>query len=306
VTENPGETLDLPADRLSHRETDMKLLRFGPQGQERPGMVHADGTVRDLSQILADIDGKALSSDMLRVLSQLAPDQLPIASPQRLGPCVAGVGKVVCIGLNYTDHALETQSSPPSEPVIFLKATSSISGPNDDVIMPPNSRRGDWEIELGVVIGSAGVNIPQADAMDHVAGYCIVNDISERSYQLKRGGQWTKGKSYDTFCPIGPWVVTKDEIADPQDLRMQLKYDGTIMQDSSTLKMIFPVKMLVSYISQFMSLHPGDVIATGTPAGIGMVQKPPVFLQDGAELHLSIDGLGTQRQKVVSQAGVPC
>lgn len=282
----------------------MKLLRFGPEGAERPGLLDRRGNIRDLGGVIDDNANPIASLKTLELLSGLAIEDLPIASPARLGPCVAGIGKVVCIGLNYEDHALETKMEPPTEPVLFLKATSSVCGPDDDIVLPPGSRRTDWEIELGVVIGASGVHIPKDRAMDHVAGYCIVNDISERAYQLKHGGQWTKGKSYDHFCPVGPWLVTKDEIPDPQRLGLRLEYNGAVMQDSSTEKMIVPIADLVSYVSQFMTLHPGDIIATGTPAGVGMARNPRQFLEPGGEIRASIEGLGSQTQRIVASQGL--
>jgi len=280
----------------------MKLLRFGPVGAEKPGLLHSDGTIRDLSGQVTDIGGDALSAKNLESLADVDPASLPeVIGNVRIGPCVGGVGKVICIGLNYADHAAETGMEVPSEPVIFLKATSAICGPNDDLIIPRGSQKTDWEVELGVVIGTEARYVSEADALDHVAGYCIVNDVSERAYQFERGGQWVKGKSADTFAPIGPWMVTRDEITDPQDLAMWLEVDGHRYQDGSTRTMVFGVREVVSYLSQFMSLQPGDIISTGTPPGVGTGQKPdPVFLRPGQELRLGIAGLGEQAQTTVA------
>lgn len=282
----------------------MKLVRYGEPGCERPGILDAQGNVCDIGDHVADISGGALVSEGLAALAALDPSMLARVEPGRLGPCVGSVGKIICIGLNYSDHAREAGLEPPTEPVIFLKAPSAICGPNDDVVLPPGSRRADWEVELGVVIGKPGNQISPEAASEHVAGYCILNDVSERSYQLKRGGQWTKGKSCDTFCPIGPWLVTQDEVPDPQNLELWLEVDGGRMQHGSTRDMIFPVFKLVSYVSSFMSLQSGDIIATGTPAGVGMGRKPPMFLVDGARMSLGISGLGVQVQNVVSYPGL--
>ncbi|MFP1644106.1 fumarylacetoacetate hydrolase family protein [Pontitalea aquivivens] len=282
----------------------MKLLRYGPKGQERPGMLDAAGRVRDLSAHVPDIGGAALLPDTLARLAALDPDSLPLVpgTPQqdlRLGPCVAGVGKFVCIGLNYADHAAEAGMPVPAEPIVFGKWTSCLSGPDDDVELPRGSVKTDWEVELGVVIGRGGKYIDRAAAMDHVAGYCVVNDISEREYQSERGGTWDKGKGCDTFGPIGPWLVTRDAVPDPQALRLWLSVDGALCQQGSTATMIFPVDEIVAYVSRFMSLQPGDIIATGTPPGVGMGMKPPRFLRAGQTMRLGIEGLGCQTQRVV-------
>lgn len=275
----------------------MKLLRYGAKGAEKPGLLHADGTIRDLSDHVDDIAGRTLSDAGLDRLRALDPDRLPVVAGQpRMGPCVGRVGKFIGIGLNYSDHAAETGAAIPAEPILFFKATSAIIGANDDVVIPKGSAKTDWEVELGVVIGTEARHVAEADALAHVAGYCVVNDISERDFQLTRGGQWVKGKSADSFGPIGPWLVTRDEVPDPQDLRMWLEVDGHRYQDGSTGTMIFGVAHIVSYVSQFMSLQPGDVIATGTPPGVGLGQTPQVFLKPGQEMRLGIEGLGEQRQ----------
>lgn len=277
----------------------MKLLRFGPVGQEKPGLLDADGRIRDLSAHVSDISGAAILPEGLERLKRLNPGDLPLVEgTPRLGPCVAGSGKFVCIGLNYSDHAAETGAKVPSEPIVFMKATSAIVGPNDAIEIPRGSHKTDWEVELGVIIGKPAKYVSQDDALDHVAGYCIVNDVSERAFQTERKGQWTKGKSCDTFGPIGPWLVTRDEI-DPQDLAMRLEVNGHRFQDGSTATMVYGVAYLVSYLSQFMSLQTGDIIATGTPPGVGLGQQPNVFLKPGDVVTLSIDGLGKQRQDVV-------
>lgn len=282
----------------------MKLLRYGAQGAEKPGFVDNDGHIRDLSAHLADITGAALSDETLDRLRALDQASLPVvAGNPRLGPCVGQVGKFICIGLNYSDHAAETGAPIPEEPIVFMKATSAITGPNDDVIIPKGSEKTDWEVELGVVIGREARYITEAEALDHVAGYCIINDLSERDFQIHRGGQWTKGKSADSFGPIGPWLVTRDEVADPQALRMWLEVDGHRYQDGSTATMIFGVAHVVSYLSQFMSLQPGDIISTGTPPGVGLGQKPEVYLRPGQTIRLGIEGLGEQRQKTRAWAG---
>lgn len=280
----------------------MKLLRYGPRGAEKPGMLDKEGRIRDLSGVVGDIAGSTLLPEGLAKLKALDVATLPrIEGETRYGPCVAQTGKFVCVGLNYSDHAKETGAEPPKEPILFMKATSAIVGPNDDVMIPRNSRKTDWEVELGVVIGREARYVTEADAMDHVAGYCIVNDVSEREFQAERGGQWTKGKSADTFGPIGPWLVTKEEVADPQDLAMWLEVDGHRYQNGSTRTMIFGVRHLVHYISQFMSLQPGDIISTGTPPGVGLGIKPaPVFLKPGQVMRLGIAGLGEQRQNVIA------
>lgn len=282
----------------------MKLLRYGPAGRERPGLVDSRGQIRDLTGVVPDIAGDSLLPDGLALISGQAVEELPvIADHQRLGPCVGQVGKMVCIGLNYSDHAEEAGMDPPAEPILFMKATSAICGPNDDVRLPPGSQKADWEVELGVIIGKPARYVTAGQAPDHVAGYCVVNDLSERDFQMNRGGQWVKGKSSDTFGPIGPWLVTADEIADPQDLRLWLEVDGERHQDGSTSKMIFGVAELISYVSQFMSLQPGDVVSTGTPPGVGLGLKPPRYLAVGNEIRLGIDGLGEQRQEVVAEPG---
>lgn len=282
----------------------MKLLRHGPTGQERPGLLDATGTLRDLSAHLPEVNGAALQPEALARLAALNPADLPpLPADTRLGCPVAGVGKIVCVGLNYADHAAESGMPVPTEPVLFLKATSSISGPNDPVTIPRGSVKTDWEVELGVVIGRRASYVERADAMNHVAGYVLVNDVSEREYQLERGGQWDKGKSCDTFSPIGPWLVTRDEVPDPQALGMWLDVNGRRFQNGNTRTMVFGVAELVAYISGFMTLHPGDIISTGTPPGVGLGQKPPAYLKAGDVMQLGIDGLGTQRQ--LAQAWQP-
>ncbi|MGB3833854.1 MAG: fumarylacetoacetate hydrolase family protein [Mesorhizobium sp.] len=281
----------------------MKLLRYGQTGAEKPGLLDAGGVIRDLSGHIADVGGAALAPESLAALARLDPASLPAVSGNpRIGPCVAGVGKFICIGLNYSDHAAETGATVPPEPIIFMKATSAIVGPDDDVLIPRGSQKTDWEVELGVVIGKTAKYVSEAEALDYVAGYCLAHDVSERAFQTERHGQWTKGKSCDTFGPIGPWLVTKDKVADPQDLKMWLKVNGQTMQDGSTRTMVYGVAYLVSYLSQFMSLQPGDVISTGTPPGVGMGMKPPRYLRAGDVIELGIDGLGTQRQNVKADA----
>ncbi len=282
----------------------MKLLRFGEPGQERPGILDAQGRVRDLSGEVRDLDGPNLSDERLAQLSALDVDALPLAPEgARLGACVAHVGKFICIGLNYRDHARETGATPPGEPIVFLKATSAIQGPNDPVVLPRGSVKTDWEVELGVVIGRHAKYVTPQEALGCVAGYCVINDLSEREYQMERGGTWDKGKGCDTFGPIGPHLVTRDEVPDPQNLRLWLEVDGRRHQDGTTADMIFGVAELISYVSRFMSLHPGDVISTGTPAGVGMGQRPtPVYLRAGQRMRLGIDGLGEQVQAVVAEA----
>ncbi|NVF15365.1 fumarylacetoacetate hydrolase family protein [Vreelandella maris] len=278
----------------------MKLLRFGASGQEKPGILDSQGKVRDLSGVIDDIAGDLLSDEALQTLRDTGLSALPeVAADVRLGPCVGRVGKFICIGLNYSDHAAETGAEVPPEPVIFNKWTSAICGPNDDVEIPRDSKKTDWEVELGVVIGKGGRYIDEADAMSHVAGYCVVNDVSEREFQLERSGTWDKGKGCDTFGPLGPWLVTRDEVADPHQLSMWLEVDGKRYQDGSTRTMVYQVPFLISYLSRFMSLQPGDVISTGTPPGVGMGQKPPVYLRDGQQMRLGIEGLGEQQQRVV-------
>ena len=279
----------------------MKLLRYGPKGQEKPGIVDAKGVVRDLSGLVYDIAGDVLTDQGLAGIAEADLSSLPAVEVDRYGPCVGGVGKFICIGLNYSDHAEESGLEVPPEPVIFAKATSAICGPNDTVEIPHGSKATDWEVELGVVIGKEAKYIDEADALDHVAGYCVINDISERDFQNKRAGQWTKGKSADTFGPIGPWLVTRDEVPDPQNLSMYLDVNGKRRQDGSTNTMVFGVAHLVSYLSQFMSLQPGDIISTGTPPGVGMGIKPePVYLKVGDNMELGIEGLGVQHQNVMA------
>ena len=282
----------------------MKLLRYGPRGAELPGVLDAQGRVRDLSGHVTDIGGAALLPASLARLRGIRLDSLPLvagAAQQdlRLGPCVGGIGKFICIGLNYSDHAAESGMQVPPEPVVFNKWTSAVIGANDNVEIPRGSLRTDWEVELGVVIGQGGSYITEQDAMAHVAGYCVVNDVSEREYQLERSGTWDKGKGCDTFGPTGPWLVTVDEVADPHALAMWLEVDGKRYQNGNTATMVYKVPYLVSYLSRFMSLHPGDVISTGTPPGVGMGQKPPVYLRAGQTMELGIAGLGTQRQRLV-------
>ncbi len=279
----------------------MKLVRYGNKGSERPAMLDAQGALRDLSDLIHDLDRSTLSSTSLEALRRLDPAGLPLISEnQRLGPCVGAVGKFVCVGLNYSDHAAESGMDVPTEPVLFMKATSSICGANDAIELPRHSKKTDWEVELGVVIGTEAKYVSEAEALSYVAGYCVVNDISERAYQLEGTGQWVKGKSADTFGPIGPWLVTADEVPDPQNLRLWLEVDGHRYQDGSTATMVFGVAHLVSYISRYMSLQPGDIISTGTPPGVGLGQRPPRFLRSGSVVRLGIDGLGTQQQAVVS------
>ena len=278
----------------------MKLLRYGPAGQEKPGLLDRDGKIRDLSGTVRDIDGEALSPAALDRLRRLDPASLPlVAGSARLGPCVGHVSKVLAIGLNYRKHAEEAGMPIPTEPIFFLKAISAICGPNDDVIIPKGSQKTDYEVELGIVIGTKASYVAVHDAAKHIAGYCVVNDVSERAFQIERGGQWTKGKSADTFCPIGPWLVTADEVADPGKLDLFCEVSGQKMQNGTTANLIFGVAHIVSYISHFMTLMPGDVIPTGTPAGVGLGMKPPRFLKPGDTMRLGISGLGEQNQKVV-------
>ncbi len=279
----------------------MRLVRFGPPGGEQPGILDSAGHIRDLSGVIPDICGEYLNDAVLDRLRRLDLESLPIAPENaRLGPCVGASAKFVCVGLNYVDHAEEAGRPIPTEPVLFMKATSAICGPEDDMLMPLDSKKSDWEVELGVVIGTTARRVPQAAALEYVAGYCLIDDLSERSYQSERGGQWVKGKSLDTYGPIGPWLVTRDELPDPHGLSIWQNVDETRYQDGSTSQMIFKVDELVSYISQFMTLLPGDLIATGTPAGVGLGQKPdPVYLRPGQTLHLGADGLGEQTHKVV-------
>jgi len=279
----------------------MKLLRVGEVGEERPALLDPCGQLRDLAQVVADIGGATLRPDSLRRLAQLDTAALPVVSgAPRVGPCVANVGKIICVGLNYRDHAAEANLKPPVEPILFLKATSAIVGPDDDVEIPRDAQKTDWEVELGIVIGKPGKYITHERALEHVAGYCVVNDLSERSYQLERGGQWDKGKGCDTFAPLGPWLVTADEVGDPQELAMWLEVDDRRVQDGNTRNMIFGVAHLVAYISQFMSLQSGDVIATGTPAGVGMGLQPPRFLRAGQCVRAGVQGLGVQTQRTVA------
>ncbi|RFB89790.1 2-hydroxyhepta-2,4-diene-1,7-dioate isomerase [Rhizobium leguminosarum bv. trifolii] len=274
----------------------MKLMRVGEAGNEKPALLDADGKIRDLSGHVADIGGEAISPAGLARIAAIDPKSLPELESGRIGACVAGTGKFICIGLNFSDHAAETGATVPPEPVIFMKATSAIVGPNDSVRIPRGSEKTDWEVELGVVIGKTAKYVSEADALDYVAGYCVSHDVSERAFQTERVGQWTKGKSCDTFGPIGPWLVTKDEIADPQNLGMWLKVNGQTMQNGSSKTMVYGVAHIVAYLSQFMSLHPGDVISTGTPPGVGMGMKPPHYLKAGDVVELGIEGLGTQKQ----------
>ncbi|WBU56144.1 fumarylacetoacetate hydrolase family protein [Paracoccus sediminicola] len=279
----------------------MKLLRYGAPGAERPGMIDAQGRIRDLSGHVDDISGANIDPARLRDIAEIDPSTLPLVEGDpRLGPCVAGTGKFICIGLNYSDHAAETGAEVPKEPIIFMKASSAICGPNDPIIIPRGSQKTDWEVELAVIIGKRAKYVTEAEAMDHVAGYAVTNDVSERAFQIERSGQWTKGKSCDNFGQIGPWLVTRDEIADPQNLSMWLTVNGETMQNGSSATMVFGVAHLVSYLSQFMSLHPGDVISTGTPPGVGLGLKPPRFLKPGDVVELGIEGLGQQRQDVVA------
>ncbi|CAB3759579.1 ureidoglycolate lyase [Burkholderia sp. MSh2] len=278
----------------------MKLLRFGDKHHEKPGLLDAQGQLRDLSGVIDDIAGDALTPASLARLRDIPPSSLPrVDGTPRLGACVGRVGKFICIGLNYSDHAAESGMDVPKEPVVFGKWTSAISGPNDDVEIPRGSEKTDWEVELGVVIGQGGRYIDEADALSHVAGYCVVNDVSERAFQLERGGTWDKGKGNDTFGPLGPWLVTADEVPDPHALRLWLDVDGRRYQNGTTATMVFRVPCLISYLSRFMSLQPGDVISTGTPPGVGLGQKPPVYLRAGQVITLGIDGLGEQRQRTV-------
>jgi 2-keto-4-pentenoate hydratase/2-oxohepta-3-ene-1,7-dioic acid hydratase in catechol pathway len=278
----------------------MKLLRVGAPGAEKPAIMAADGTIRDLSSHVADFTGDVLSPAGLARIAALDLASLPVAAPGRVGPCVPRPVNFVCIGLNYADHAAETGAPIPKEPIIFLKSLGAFQGPNDDVHIPRGSVKTDWEVELAIVIGQKASYVPENAAMDYVAGYCVVNDVSEREYQIERGGTWDKGKGCDTFGPTGPWLVTKDEITDVDDLHMWLEVDGKMMQDGSTKTMIFNVPKLVSYTSHFLTLHPGDIISTGTPPGVGLGMKPPIFLKGGETMRLGIAGLGEQTQKVLA------
>lgn len=281
----------------------MKLLRWGEPGAERPGILDGAGVARDLTGLVPDIAGAVLSDTGLAMLRGVDPAALPVVpAGARLGPCVGGTGKFICIGLNYADHAAESGMKVPPEPVIFMKATSAIVGPADPIVIPRGSEKCDWEVELAVIIGTRAKYVTEAQAMAHVAGYAVANDVSERAFQMERAGQWTKGKSCDHFGQIGPWLVTREEVADPQDLAMWLKVNGETMQNGSTRTMVYGVAHLVSYLSQFMTLHPGDVISTGTPPGVGMGQKPPRYLKAGDVVELGIAGLGAQRQDVVADA----
>jgi 2,4-didehydro-3-deoxy-L-rhamnonate hydrolase len=279
----------------------MKLLRYGPAGQERPGILGADGAIRDLSSVVSDIARDTLLPESLERLRRLDPNTLPrVAGTPRIGPCVGQVGKFLCIGLNYSDHAAESGMVVPKEPIVFMKATSAIVGPDDDVVLPRGSEKSDWEVELGVVIGKPAKYVEEADALAHVAGYCVINDLSERAFQLEGTGQWVKGKSADTFGPIGPWLVTRDEVANCGALDLWLEVDGHRYQNGSTRTLVFGVPYLISYLSRFMSLQPGDIISTGTPPGVGLGQKPPVYLRAGNVMRLGVQGLGEQRQRVVA------
>ena len=279
----------------------MKLLRIGPSGAEKPALLDPQGQLRDLSGVVGDIDGAALSPAGLADLARIDWQALPVLAPnQRIGPCVARPMNFVCIGLNYADHAAEAGLDLPKEPIVFLKALSAYCGPNDDIVIPRGSEKTDWEVELGVVIGTLARNVSPEAALGHVAGYCVCNDVSERAFQIERGGTWDKGKGCDTFGPVGPWLVTADEIADPQALDMWLDVDGVRMQTGNTGTMIFPVASLISYVSQFITLYPGDIISTGTPPGVGMGQKPPIYLKPGQDMRLGITGLGEQRQTTVA------
>ena len=278
----------------------MKLLRYGPAGEEKPGLLDAAGRIRDLSGTVPDIAGSALLPESLERIRRIDTNSLPLVpGTPRIGPCVGRVGKFLCIGLNYSDHAAESGMTVPAEPIVFMKATSSIVGPDDDVVLPRGSKKTDWEVELGVVIGKPAKYVEPADALSHVAGYCVINDVSERAFQLEGTGQWVKGKSADTFGPIGPWLVTRDEVSDCGALELWLEVDGHRYQNGSTRTLVFDVPYLVSYLSGFMSLQSGDIISTGTPPGVGLGQKPPVYLRTGNVMRLGIDGLGEQRQRVV-------
>jgi 2-keto-4-pentenoate hydratase/2-oxohepta-3-ene-1,7-dioic acid hydratase in catechol pathway len=279
----------------------MKLIRYGEAGAERPGLIDSEGRFRDLSRHIHDVSPGALNPSSLRQLASIPVEELPLVpGTARLGPCVANVGKFICVGLNYLDHVKEAGAAVPTEPILFMKATSSISGPCDDLVIPLGASMVDWEVELGVVIGSPAKNVAAANALNHVAGYCVVNDVSERGWQLQGTGQWVKGKSADSFGPIGPWLVTRDDVADPQQLHLWLEVNEKTRQNSSTAQMIFPIKQLVSYISGFMTLLPGDIIATGTPPGVALGAKPPVYLKSGDTVKLGIEGLGEQRQTVTA------
>jgi 2,4-diketo-3-deoxy-L-fuconate hydrolase len=282
----------------------MRLVRYGEPGQEKPGLLGTDGVLRSLEHVVDDIGGDVLNAVSLARIASLDLDKLPrVAGVPRYGPAVARVGKMICVGLNFADHAAESGMAVPAEPILFMKATTAISGPNDPVVIPRGSVKTDWEVELGVVIGDVARDVSVAAALDYVAGYVVVNDISEREFQLERGGQWVKGKSCDTFGPIGPWLVTRDEVPDPQNLAMWLEVDAHRYQNGNTRTMVFGAASLVSYISRFMTLMPGDIISTGTPPGVGLGQKPPVYLKAGSVMELEIEGLGRQRQVVVAARG---
>ncbi|CAG9167952.1 fumarylacetoacetate hydrolase family protein [Cupriavidus pinatubonensis] len=278
----------------------MKLVRTGQPGAERPGLIDAQGKVRDLSGVVTDINAAQLSPEALARLAQVDAGKLPVVEGARFGVPWTGIGKIIAIGLNYADHAAEAGMPLPAEPIVFLKANSSLNGPDDDVMLPHGSQKSDWEVELGVVIGTTARNVTREDALSHVAGYCVVNDVSEREFQIERGGTWDKGKGCDTFCPVGPWLVTRDEVADPQALGLWLEVNGERVQKGSTATMVFDVATVVSYVSRFMTLQPGDLIATGTPPGVGMGFRPPRFLKAGDTMRLGIEGLGVQTQKVVA------
>ncbi len=279
----------------------MKLLRYGPAGQEKPGLLDSNGSIRDLSGLIPDVDGASLNENSLKSIRDTDLDTLPLVSGNpRLGPCVGKVGKFICIGLNYSDHAAETGAVLPEEPIIFMKATSAITGPNDPVYIPRGSEKTDWEVELGVIIGKDCKYVDEETALDYVAGYCVINDVSERAFQIERSGQWVKGKSADSFGPIGPYLVTRDEVENPQDLDMWLTVNGESRQDGSTRTMAFTVAQVISHLSQFMSLQPGDIISTGTPPGVGMGMTPPTYLKKGDVIELGIAGLGTQKQNVLA------
>jgi 2,4-didehydro-3-deoxy-L-rhamnonate hydrolase len=278
----------------------MKLLRYGPMGKEKPGLLDKDGNIRDLSKVVKDIDGDAVSPAGLAKLKKLKPEKLPLVKGSaRIGSCIANPQKFIAIGLNYSDHAAESGMQVPPEPVVFTKQVSCLSGPNDDVTIPPKSKKSDWEVELGVIIGTRAKNIKKKDALKHVAGYCTINDLSEREFQAERAGQWTKGKSYDTFGPVGPWLVTSDEVKDPQKLHLWLELNGKRVQDGTTATMVYGVAHVVAYLSQFFTLLPGDIITTGTPPGVGMGMKPQRFLKPGDRMRVGVDGLGEQTQRVV-------
>jgi len=278
----------------------MKLVRYGAKGKEKPGLVDKEGRLRDLSAVIPDVTGETVSPKSLSRLRKIKPESLPLVRGKpRIGACIANPQKFIAIGLNYSDHAAESGLQVPKEPVVFTKQVSCLSGPFDDVTLPPKSKKSDWEVELGVIIGTKAKNIKEADALKHVAGYCTINDLSEREFQAERSGQWTKGKSYDTFGPVGPWLVTSDEVKDPQKLHMWLEVNGKRVQDGSTSTMVFGVAHIVAYLSQFFTLMPGDIITTGTPPGVGMGMKPPRYLKPGDTMRLGIEGLGEQGQKVV-------